>query len=144
MSVTVSRFEKALIVPSRSMRSTLMWRGGVWVRYVGAGRRAAVVTRQAGLAATASITPVPSTPYGPTSRISRSETDSLGVALIPVSFQLVLSSSNDAYLMCHPSKETWHFEEYKQFPTGILSGISNDSKELGERAAGGAYGSRPR
>src|SRR6202023_2436080 len=93
MSVTVSRFEKALIVPSRSMRSTLMWRGGGWVRYVGAGRRAAVVTRQTGLAATASITPVPSTPYGPTSRISRSEADSFGVAVIDVSFHFALSSA---------------------------------------------------
>src|SRR3984957_14921545 len=75
------------------MRSTLMWRGGVWVRYAGTGRRAAVVTRQAGLAATASITPVPSTPYGPTSRISRSEVASLGVAVIDVSFHFVLSSA---------------------------------------------------
>src|ERR1700676_904388 len=74
------------------MRSTLMERGGDWVRCVGAGRRAAVVTRQAGLAATASMTPVPSTPYGPTSRISRSEVDSLGVAVIDVSFPFVLSS----------------------------------------------------
>ncbi len=70
-----------------------MWQGGVWVRYVGAGRRAAVVTRQAGLAVTASITPVPSTPYGPTSRISRSEADSLEVAVIDVSFQVGLSRS---------------------------------------------------
>src|ERR1700684_679267 len=111
MSVTVSRFEKALIVPSRSMRSTLMWRGGVWVRYVGAGRRAAVVTRQAGLAATASITPVPSTPYGPTSRISRSQVDSLGVAVIDVSFHFVLSSAKCNYLMCHSWKETWQVAE---------------------------------
>src|ERR1700716_3428153 len=74
------------------MRSTLMWRGGVWVRYVGAGGRAAVVMRQAGLAATASITPVPSTPYGPTSRISRPEADSSEVAVIDVSLQVVLSS----------------------------------------------------
>src|ERR1700736_5296890 len=80
------------------MRSTLMWRGGVWVRYVGAGRRAAVVIRQAGLAATASVTPVPSTPYGPTSRISRSEADSLEAAVIDVSFRAVLSSSEGAIL----------------------------------------------
>jgi NAD(P)-dependent dehydrogenase (short-subunit alcohol dehydrogenase family) len=46
------------IVPSRSMGSTLMWRGGLWLRKVGAGRRAAVVTCQAGLASTASSTPV--------------------------------------------------------------------------------------
>src|SRR5260370_42220429 len=81
------------MVPSLSMRSTLMYRGGIWVRYVGVVRRAAVVTRQAGLVATASITPVPSTPYGPTSRISRFEVDSLGVAVIDVSFRFVLSSS---------------------------------------------------
>src|SRR5258708_32276464 len=119
------------------MRSTLMWRGGVWVRYVGAGRRAAVVRRQAGLASTASITPVPSTPYGPTSKISRSETDSLGVAVIDVSFHFVLSSSNDAYLMCHPSKETWHFEEYGPFPMGMLSPYEIAAKELGEWTSGG-------
>ena len=70
-----------------------MWPGEVWVRYVGAGRRAAVVTRQAGLVATASITPVPSTPYGPTSRISRFEADSLEVAVIDVSFHFALSSA---------------------------------------------------
>src|ERR1700720_1082042 len=70
-----------------------MWRGGIWGRYFGAGRRAAVVTRQAGLAATASITPVPSTPYGPTSRISRSEADSLEVVVIDVSFHVVLSGA---------------------------------------------------
>jgi hypothetical protein len=63
------------------------------VRYVGAGRRAAVAIRLAGLAATASITPVPSTPYGPTSRISRSEADTLDVVVIDVSFHVVLSGT---------------------------------------------------
>jgi hypothetical protein len=53
-----------------------MCRSAVEARWVGAGRRAAVVTRQAGsAAAVASSTPVPSTPYGPTSRISREAVD---------------------------------------------------------------------
>src|SRR5271156_2652470 len=99
------------------MRSTLMWRGGVCVRYVGAGRRAAVVTRQAGLAATASITPVPSTPYGPTSKISRSEEDSLEVAAIGVSFHFRVEqpdySSGDEFRLFLADLRPRRFQEWE-------------------------------
>jgi hypothetical protein len=62
----------------------------VEARCVGGGRRVAVVMGQAALAAAASSTPVPSTLYGPTSRISRAESAFLVVVVIGTSFQFGL------------------------------------------------------
>ena len=49
-----------------------------------------LVMRQAALAAAASSTPVPSTPYGPTSRISRAGSAFSVVVVIGTSFQFGL------------------------------------------------------
>ncbi len=88
----MSRLEKALIVPSRSMRSTLIWRGGL----AAICRRGAVRCGCDALGQVGGNSVDHSCAehaYGPTSRISRSEADSLEVAVIDVAFQVGLSRS---------------------------------------------------